>query len=129
MNWKCWLQPTFDQSMNNKSFLVYMLECYITYLCNCWVYAKLLQCERTTIFLMWIASPFHWHLRPLVALVSCFVVAFVFLTRLPQHYIGHRSIHVYRITDGTIFTMILAHNYSNYQMHGIDMLHCMKTLH
>jgi hypothetical protein len=112
-----------------KSLLVYMLECCITYLCNCWVYVKPLQRERTIIFLMWITLPFHWHSRPLVALVSCFVVAFVLLTRLPQRYIRHWSMHVYRIIGGTTFIMILANNYSNYQMHGIDMLHCMKTLH
>jgi hypothetical protein len=75
----------------------YMLEHCITYFCNCWVYVKTLQCERTITFFMQIAYPFHWHLRPLVALVSYFVVAFVYLIDwLPQHYIGHRCMHVYK---------------------------------
>jgi hypothetical protein len=64
-----------------------------------------------------------------MTLVKCFVVVFVFLTRLPQHYIGHRCMHVYKIAGGTILAMILAHNYSNYQMNGTNMLHFLKTLH
>lgn len=77
----------------------------------------------------WIISPFHWHQKPLVALVSCFVVAFVLLTRLPQHYIRHRSMHVYKIIGGIILAVIHVHNYLNYEMHGTNMLHCMITLH
>jgi uncharacterized membrane protein len=64
-----------------------------------------------------------------MALVKCFVVRFVLFIRLPQHYIGHRSMHVYIIVNGTILTMIPTHNYSNYQMHGTNMLHYLKTLH
>jgi hypothetical protein len=47
----------------------------------------------------------------LVALVSCSMVVFVLLTRLPQHYIGHRSMHVHIIGGGSILATIPAHNY------------------